>query len=83
MTRETARPRVLVGVVVLVAGLGVYALLVMRLAGAILSENPVVELVFYAVAGTLWLFPAIRLTRWMQASQDDDASADRPGSTGR
>jgi predicted membrane channel-forming protein YqfA (hemolysin III family) len=63
------RLRILLGVVLLVAGLAVYALLAMQLAVTILPENRLVELLFYAVAGTVWLFPAARLTRWMQAPE--------------
>lgn len=61
------RWRLMVGTAVLVLGLAAYALLVMRLAVAILPENELVRGLFYAVAGIAWIFPAARLTRWIQA----------------
>ncbi|HVJ53930.1 MAG TPA: DUF2842 domain-containing protein [Aliidongia sp.] len=60
------RLRILFGTLGLVFGLVIYALLVMRLAVAILPENGAAQLPFYVVTGTLWIFPAARLTRWMQ-----------------
>jgi uncharacterized protein YacL len=60
------RLRILFGTLGLVLGLGVYALLVMRLAIAIVPDQWAVQLVFYAVAGMLWIYPAAKLTRWMQ-----------------
>jgi hypothetical protein len=61
-----ARGRILGGMLVLVIGLAVYALLVMRLAVEILPEHWAVETVFYAAAGVLWVWPAARLVRWAQ-----------------
>ncbi len=59
--------RKLLGLVVLLAGLGVYALLAMRLAVAVLPENLIVQTLFYLVAGTAWVLPARPLVRWMQS----------------
>jgi Protein of unknown function (DUF2842) len=61
------RWRVLVGTAALVLGLAVYALAAMRLAVAVVPETEWVRALFYAAAGILWIFPAARLTRWMQA----------------
>jgi Protein of unknown function (DUF2842) len=61
------RLRILLGTLVLVGGLGVYSLLVMRLAGELVPEHWAAQAVFYLVAGLLWVLPAARLTRWMQA----------------
>ena len=60
------RLRILFGTFGLILGLAVYALLVMRLAIAILPDNPLVQAVFYLVTGIVWIFPAARLTKWMQ-----------------
>lgn len=59
--------RKLFGLVVLMVGLGIYALLAMRLAVAVLPENLVVQTVFYIVAGIAWVWPARPLVRWMQS----------------
>ncbi|MDB5359862.1 MAG: hypothetical protein JWO51_1159 [Rhodospirillales bacterium] len=60
------RLRILFGTLGLIFGLALYALLVMRLAIAVLPENQLVQAIFYLVTGIVWIFPAIRLTRWMQ-----------------
>jgi|HubBroStandDraft_1064217.scaffolds.fasta_scaffold00032_15 hypothetical protein len=60
------RLRILGGTIVLLAGLGLYALAVLVVAAAFLPAQWLAELVFYLVAGLLWLYPAARLTSWMQ-----------------
>ncbi len=63
----TLRTRKLVGAVVLLAFLSVYALAAM-MAAIVLQVNAskMVELIYYPVAGLLWLPPAMWLVRWMQ-----------------
>jgi hypothetical protein len=60
------RLRILLGTVILVAGLGLYALAVAAVALRLLPDQWAVEAAFYALAGVVWIFPAARLTRWMQ-----------------
>jgi uncharacterized protein YacL len=60
------RLRILFGTLGLIFGLAVYALLVMRLAIAVLPENRFAEAIFYLVTGIVWIFPAAKLTKWMQ-----------------
>jgi predicted membrane channel-forming protein YqfA (hemolysin III family) len=60
------RLRILFGMLGLILGLAIYALLVMRLAIAVLPENRLVEAIFYLVTGIVWIFPAAKLTKWMQ-----------------
>ena len=60
------RLRILFGTLGLIFGLGIYALLVMRLAIAALPDNQFAQAIFYLVTGTVWIFPAARLTKWMQ-----------------
>jgi uncharacterized protein YacL len=60
------RLRILFGTLGLILGLAIYALLVMRLAIAMLPENRFVEAIFYLVTGIVWIFPAAKLTKWMQ-----------------
>jgi Protein of unknown function (DUF2842) len=64
--RHGMRLRILFGTLGLIFGLGLYTLLVMRLAIAVLPDHWAAQLPFYLIAGTLWLFPAARITRWMQ-----------------
>jgi hypothetical protein len=60
------RLRILFGTLLLVFGLGLYALLVMAAATRLLPDHWAVQTAFYAVAGIVWIFPAARLTGWMQ-----------------
>ena len=60
------RLRILFGTLGLIFGLGIYALLVMRLAIAVLPDNQFVQALFYLVTGIVWIFPAAKLTKWMQ-----------------
>jgi hypothetical protein len=58
--------RLAVGTAALVIGLALYALLAMRVATVLLPDNLVVETLYYLVAGLLWVWPAARVTRWIQ-----------------
>jgi Protein of unknown function (DUF2842) len=58
------RPRVLIGTIVLIVGLVIYAGAVMALI-ARLPENAVLDFMIYGVAGIAWVAPAALLTRWM------------------
>lgn len=56
----------LIGTFVLLGIIAVYVLLVMRAAVAILPEaGPVLEFLFYAVAGLAWIVPVKYLIVWM------------------
>lgn len=61
------RVRTLIGTLALVAGLAIYALGVAALA-QFLPRQPLLALLFYAVAGIAWVAPAALLTRWMQSA---------------
>ena len=58
--------RKLFGLVVLLAGLFVYALLAVRLAVAVLPEDLIVQTLYYVAAGILWIVPAVPFVRWVQ-----------------
>jgi len=61
-----ARTRKLVGTLLLLIVLTIYALLVMVAASAVLpAGGKLVELIFYAVAGIAWVLPAGYLIKWM------------------
>jgi Protein of unknown function (DUF2842) len=62
------RVRILLGTFALIGGLAVYSLLVMRLAVDFLPEHWAAQSLFYLAAGIIWILPAARLTRWMQAA---------------
>ncbi len=61
------RTRKLVGAIALLAFLAVYALGAMMVAVVLqVSASKVAEIVYYPLAGLLWLPPAMWLVRWMQ-----------------
>ncbi len=70
------RLRILYGMMLMVLGLAVYSLAIMKLAADWLPEQWAIETVFYVVAGTIWLYPAIKLTRWMQDLPDPPSRFD-------
>ena len=66
------RSRKLVGTIILVAFVSVYALTAMTVAAAKLPGSPgLVQLLFYIVAGLVWVVPAAILVRWMQRPDPD------------
>jgi uncharacterized membrane protein len=61
------RSRKLVGTVVLLAFLAVYALAIASIgAGRITTAPPLAQFAFFLVAGLAWVVPAGLLIRWMQ-----------------
>jgi hypothetical protein len=59
------RLRILAGTLLLIVGLAVYAALVVAVVTRLLPDRLLIDMVFYAAAGILWIWPAARLTRWM------------------
>lgn len=65
----TMRTRKLVGAVLLLLFLSAYALVAMLVAVALqVNGSKVAELIYYVVAGLLWVVPAGWLIKWMQKS---------------
>lgn len=63
------RPRIkkLIGAVVLLIFVAVYALGVMALAQPLLRDaGPLASFLFYAVAGLAWIVPVMPLITWME-----------------
>ena len=61
-----ARGRKAVGLLVFVLGMTVYAALAVTVADLV-PDHWLLDLLYYALAGTLWVWPASHLVRWMQA----------------
>lgn len=55
------------GILLLIAGLLLYAGAVGHVATTYLPEHWLVDLIFYPLAGLVWLLPAVPLVKWMQA----------------
>ncbi|MGQ0456778.1 MAG: DUF2842 domain-containing protein [Hyphomicrobium sp.] len=66
----TQRTRKLVGAILLFLLIGVYALLALAVAVVLQvhNANKVVEMLYYIIAGLLWVPPAAALIKWMQRS---------------
>ncbi len=64
----TQRKRKLIGTIALLALIMVYALLALAVAIVlqVRDANKVAELIYYVVAGLLWVVPAAWLISWMQ-----------------
>ena len=59
------RLRILAGMVLLIVGLALYAWVVAVIALRFLPQQTFIDMAFYGAAGIIWIWPAARLTRWM------------------
>ncbi len=63
----------LIGTFLLILIIAIYALLVMRIAVAVLPiENGILKFVFYMVAGMAWVIPVRYLIVWMNTPGKTD-----------
>jgi hypothetical protein len=66
MRALTSSTKKLIGTILILIWVPIYALLAMRIAVFILpGANPVVELLYYAIAGTAWIIPIGFMIPWM------------------
>lgn len=68
------RTRKFVGLILLLLLVTVYSFAAMLIAVNFLPENKLLELIYYALAGIGWIFPAMWIIRWMRAFADDEKS---------
>jgi hypothetical protein len=59
------RLRILAGTVFLILGLALYAAVVVAIVARLLPNRTLIDMALYAAAGIIWIWPAARLTRWM------------------
>lgn len=64
---DKPNPRNLFGMIALLLGLAVYGIVIAELAKRMGDIPFLVEMVFYVIAGLIWLWPARALVRWMVA----------------
>jgi predicted membrane channel-forming protein YqfA (hemolysin III family) len=71
----TMRMRKLTGTVLLLVLIVVYSLCAMAVAMVLQmqSSNKIIELIYYVIAGTLWVIPAAIIIKWMQKWQEPTA----------
>ena len=68
------RTRKLIGAMVLLVFIAFYALLAMMVAAALqVNASKAVELIYYVLAGLLWVLPAGALITWMLRPDPPDA----------
>ncbi len=61
------RLKKLIGTILLVALVVVYALAASAIAvGRLAESGPLVHLIFFVVSGLLWVLPAMAIIKWMQ-----------------
>lgn len=66
MRSLTPSTKKLIGTILILIWVPIYALLAMRVAISVLpGANPLVELFYYAVAGTAWIIPIGLMLPWM------------------
>ena len=66
MRALTPSTKKLIGTIVILIWVPIYALIAMRIAVSVLpGANPVVELLYYAIAGTAWIIPIGLMIPWM------------------
>jgi hypothetical protein len=66
MRSLTPSTKKLIGTILILIWVPIYALLAMRIAVSVLpGANPVVELLYYAIAGTAWIIPIGLMIPWM------------------
>lgn len=64
--------RKLSGLAFLLIMLLIYSLACMYIAVNFLPESKLAELVFYPVVGIIWIFPAMKIVKWMQSPPEED-----------
>lgn len=76
----TIRKRKLVGAILLLVFLAVYALAAMMAAAVLqVGGSKLAEIVYYPVAGLAWLPPAMWLIKWMQRPDATGPERSAPG----
>ena len=65
------RAKKFIGTIVMVVFVLFYIMLVAGLAPRFLSsQNKIVEMVFYVIAGLAWIVPLLPLVKWMEKRSD-------------
>ncbi|WP_339714388.1 DUF2842 domain-containing protein [uncultured Sneathiella sp.] len=62
--------RKIIGLLVLIALLALYCGICVFIAVQFLPDSKLAELIFYPVAGVIWIFPAMKIIRWMQSTSE-------------
>jgi len=72
------RSKKLIGTIVILIWLPVYAAIAMRIGVAVLPEaNSVVALLYYAIAGTAWIIPIGLMLPWMSRDRKSELGSQK------
>lgn len=63
--------RKITGLAILLVLLLVYTVLCMQVAVHYLPDSKIAELIYYPIVGVIWIFPAMKIVKWMQAPDTD------------
>ncbi|MEH6527636.1 MAG: DUF2842 domain-containing protein [Sneathiella sp.] len=55
-----------VGMAILIFLLVIYCLACMLIAVQFLPDSKIAELIYYPIVGVIWIFPAMKIVKWMQ-----------------
>ncbi|MEH6404879.1 MAG: DUF2842 domain-containing protein [Sneathiella sp.] len=69
---KTMTSRKIAGLCILLALLLFYSAGAMMLAVNYLPDSRWAELAYYPFAGVLWIFPAMKIIKWMQPPENED-----------
>lgn len=61
--------RKLTGLLMLLLLVVVYSFGAMLIAVNLLPESRLVDFIYYPVVGVLWIFPAMKIVKWMQPAE--------------
>lgn len=64
------RWRTMIGGLGLLLGLGLYVLITGAIGSSVLVDHWAAKLIYFPVAGLLWIWPAYKILKW--AKKDDD-----------
>lgn len=67
MNPERPSSRSLIGMIILIFGLAAYAFGAAAVGDMIADWPLAVTSIYYLIAGLLWIYPAIKILRWMAA----------------
>ena len=62
--------RKIIGLIGLLALLAVYCAICVYVAVQFLPDSKWADVIFYPIVGVIWIFPAAKIVKWMQASSD-------------
>jgi len=64
---EPQRPamRSIYGMLILIFGLSAYAFCIAALGDFLLETSMAVQVIYYLITGTVWIYPVGKLLRWM------------------